>query len=62
MFLRKILNTPELPSAHLPTSERPVKHLGDDCLHNLDLFQNLLIEMEEIKQFAKTIEQKFEKT
>ena len=40
---------------------RPVKHPGDECTHNLVLFQNLLKEMEEIKRFTKLTERKFEK-
>ena len=59
-FLRKSLSTPELPSAQPPTPKRPVKHPGDECTHNLVLFQNLLKEMEGIKRFAKLTERKFE--
>ena len=60
LFLRKSLSTPELPSAQPPTPKTPVKHLGDECTHNLLLFQNLLKEMEEIKWFTKSTERKFE--
>ena len=60
MFLRKSLSTPELPSAQPPTPKRPVKHPGDECTHNLVLFQNLMKEMEEIKRFTKSTERKFE--
>ena len=56
LFLRKSLNTPELPSAQPPTPKRPVKHAGDECMHNLVLFQNLLKEMEEINWFTKSNE------
>ena len=35
-------------------------HLGQECTHNLVLFQNLLKEMEEIKRFTKSTERKFE--
>ena len=55
LFLQKSLSTPELPSAQPPT---PVKHPGDECTHNLVLFQNLLKEMEEIKRFTKSTEWK----
>ena len=47
LFLRKSLSTPELPSAQPTTPKRFVKHPGDECTHNLVLFQNLLKEMEE---------------
>ena len=60
MFLQKSLSTSELPSAQPPTPKRPVKHPRDKCTHNLVLFQNLLKKMEEIKQFTKLTEQKFE--
>ena len=60
MFLQKSLSTPELPSAQPPTPKRPVKHPGDECTHNLVLFQNLLKEMEEIKRFTRSTERKFE--
>ena len=59
-FLRKSLSIPELPSAQPPTPKRPVKHPGDECTHNLVLFQNLLKEMEETKRFTKSTERKFE--
>ena len=36
---------------------RTVKHLEDDCTHNLVLFQNLFMkEMEGIEQFTKSTE------
>ena len=61
LFLRKSLSTPELPPAQPPTPKRTVKHVGDDCTHNLVLFQNLFMkEMEEIKQITKSTEGKFE--
>ena len=60
LFLRKCLSTPETPSAQPPTAERTVKHPGDKCTHYLDLFQNLLRVMEEIKWFTKSTERKFE--
>ena len=53
-LLRKSLSTPELPFAQPPTSKKPVKHPGDECTHNLVLFQNHLKEMEEIKRFTKS--------
>ena len=56
IFLRKSLSTPELPSAQSPTPKRPVKHPGDECTYSLVLFQNLLKEMEEIKQFTISTE------
>ena len=59
-FLRKSLSTPELQSAQPPTPKRPVKYLGDECTHNLVLFQNLMKVMEEIKWFTKSTERKFE--
>ena len=61
LFLRKSLSTKEIPSAQSPTPKRPAKHSGEECTHNLVLFQNLLKEMEEIKRFTKSIERKFEK-
>ena len=60
LFLRKSLSTPELSSAQPPTPKRPVKHAGDECTHNLVLFQKLLKKMEETKQFTKSTERKFE--
>ena len=60
MLLRKSLSTPEIPSAQPPTPKRPLKHPGNECLHYLVLFQNLLKEMEEIKRFTKSTERKFE--
>ena len=43
------LDTPELPSGE------------DDCTHNLDLLQKTFMKvMEEIKQFTKSAEPKFE--
>ena len=42
LFLRKSLSTPEFLSAQPPTPKRPVKHLGDDCTHNVILFQNFM--------------------
>ena len=45
LFLRKSLSIPELPSAQPPTLKRPVKHVGDDCTHNLVLFKNLMKDM-----------------
>ena len=33
---------------------------GDECTHNLVLFQNLLKEMEGMKRFTKSTERKFE--
>ena len=59
LFLRKIFSTLELPSAQLPTPERPIKQRGDECTHNLILFQNFLKGMEEIKRFAKSTKGKF---
>ena len=59
-FLRKSFSTPELPSAQPPTPTRPVKHPGDKYAHNLNLFQELLIGMEEIKRFTQSVERKFE--
>ena len=59
LFLRKTLSTPELPSAQPPMPKRPVKHTEDECTHNLVLFQNFLKEIEEIKRFTKSAEQKF---
>ena len=56
LILRKSLSTPELPSAQPPTPKKPEKHQGDECTHNLVLFQNLLKEMEEIKWFIKSTE------
>ena len=61
LLLRKSLSTPKLRSAQPPTPKRPVKHPGDECTHNLVLFQNLLKEMEEMKRFTKLTERKFEK-
>ena len=61
LFLQRSLSTPELLSAQPPTPKRTVKHVGDDCTHNLVLFQNLFMkEMEEIKQITKSTEGKFE--
>ena len=54
MFLEVKYSTLELPSAQPPTPKKPVKHQGDECTHNLVLFQNLLKEMEEIKRFTKS--------
>ena len=54
------INTPETASAQPPTPKRHVKHPEDDCTYTLVLSQNLLMEMEEIKQFTKSTEQKFE--
>ena len=59
-FLPKSLSTPEFPSVQPQMPKRPVKHRGDECTHNLVLFQNLLKEMEGIKRFAKLTERKFE--
>ena len=59
LFLRKSFSTPELPSTQPLTPKRPVKHLGDDCTHNLVLYQNIMTEMEE-KQFTRSTEEKFE--
>ena len=42
LFLLKSFSVSELRSAQPPTPEEPVKHPGDECTHNLVLFQNLL--------------------
>ena len=61
LFLRKSLSTPELLPAQPPTPKRTVKYVGDNCTHNLVLFQKLFMkEMEEIKRFTKSTEGKFE--
>ena len=52
LFLRKSLSTLGPPSAQPATPKRPVKHPGDECVHNLVLFQNLLKEVEEIARFT----------
>ena len=59
LFLRKSLSTLVLPSAQAPTPKRPGKHTGDECTHNLVLFQIFLKEIEEIKRFTKSTERKF---
>ena len=59
-FLLKSLSTPELRSDQPLTPKRPVTHPGNECTHNLVLFQNVLKEMKEIKQFTKSTERKFE--
>ena len=41
-------------------TKRPVRYPGDECTHNLVLFQNLLEEMEGMKRFTKSTERKFE--
>ena len=50
LFLRKSLIIPEPPSAQPATLKKPVKHPGDECTHNLVLFQDLL------KRFTKSTE------
>ena len=60
LFLRKNLSNPEISSAQPPTPKIPVKHRGDECTHNLVLFQNLQKEMEEIKRSTKSTELNFE--
>ena len=54
LFLRKSLIIPEPPSAQPATLKKSVKHPGDECTHNLVLYQDLL------KRFTKSTEWKFE--
>ena len=60
LLLGKNLSSPELLSAQPITPKRPVKHPGDECTHNLVLFQNLPKEIKEIKLFSKPTEEKSE--
>lgn len=60
LFLRESLSTSEIPSGQASTPKRQVKHLEGDCMHNLAYFQKCFMrQMEEIKQFPKSSEQKF---
>ena len=42
LFLLKSFSASELRSAQPPMPEGPVKHPGEECTHNIVLFQNLL--------------------
>ena len=53
IFMRKL----KYPS----TTKRPVKHLKDNCAHNLAYFQKMFMKkMKEVKHFTKLTKQKFE--
>ena len=59
LFLPNSLSAPELPPAQPSTPKWTVERLGDSCTHGLVLSQNLFTkEMEEIKRFTKSTQQK----